>query len=88
MENNSTNFLAACAMANNWGMEELSFIAHEDGTLEMEGNYSLSSDGWGVLPSPKDFETAKSMKGKVMVWPFKPVVVYNHRREIVFEAGY
>ena len=91
MKNNSLNFLASCAMAQDWGMEALAFVAHENGQLEMEGNYALHSSSnldWGVLPSKKDFEIAKSMKGRKMAWPFKPVVVYDDRRNIIFEAGY
>lgn len=88
MENNATNFLAACAMAQDWGREELSFIAHENGELEMEWNYSLFSNDWGILPSKEDFAVVESMKGKVMPWPFKPTVVYDDNRNIIFEAGY
>lgn len=30
MEANVVNFMAACAMAQSWGMEELSFVSHTD----------------------------------------------------------
>lgn len=83
-------FLASCAMAQSWGMEELSFILHDDESLEMEGNYSIrpNDNGWGVYPSKEDFETAQAAWEGNGAWPFKPTVVYNGRREIIFEAGY
>lgn len=49
MEANILNLIAACVMAQEWGMEELSFILYPNGYLEMEGNYSLRDDGWGGL---------------------------------------
>ena len=90
MEANVLNFLAACAMAHDWGMEELSFISHADGTLEMEGNYSLKlhDAGWGGYPSQQDFAAAKAAWDSKGPWPFKPTVVYDDSRNILFEAGY
>ena len=91
MKTNLILFLASCAMAQSWGMEELSFILHDDDTLEMEGNYSLhlGDNGWGTYPSQQDFAVAKSVwEAEATPWPFKPAVIYNDRREIVFEAGY
>lgn len=90
MEANVINFLASCAMAQSWGMEELSFILHDDNTLEMEGNYSLrlGDDGWGTFPSQADFAAAQDVMKAEGPWPFKPVVVYDDCRNILFEAGY
>lgn len=90
MEANIMNFLASCAMAQSWGMEELSFVSHENGVLEMEGNYSLQlhDEGWGHYPSKEDFAVAKAAWDGKGDWPFKPVVVYDDCRNILFEAGY
>ena len=56
----------------------------------MEGNYSLrlGDDGWGTFPSQADFAAAQNAWNAEGPWPFKPTVVYNGRREIIFEAGY
>lgn len=65
MEANVLNFLAACAMAHDWGMEELSFISHADGTLEMEGNYSLKlhDAGWGGVIPPSRISRLRKRLG-------------------------
>lgn len=88
MEANILNLIAACVMVQEWGMEELSFILYPNGYLEMEGNYSLRDDGWGVYPSQQDFETAKATLVAEGPWPFKPTVLYGEHRRILFEAGY
>ena len=91
MEFTPLNLIAACVMASDWGVKELSFIIHENGFMEMEGNYCPRSDSnldWGIYPTEKDFEMAKMAWVKKGPWPFKPTVVYDHNRHIVFEAGY
>jgi len=56
----------------------------------MEGNYSLlqGDHGWGSYPSKADFEAAQAAWEVKGPWPFKPVVVYDDCRNIIFEAGY
>lgn len=90
MEATMLNLIAACVMAQGWGMEELSFILYPNGYLEMEGNYSLKlhDDGWGMFPSQHDFAVAKSVLEGDDPWPFKPTVLYGAHRKILFEAGY